>query len=79
MGKINNEKIQEKVYYANLTFLSGFLNYVHKFMYEVYEIASLQYKGICTRDRLKAHLPTSQNMSAKSQDGECGSLPFFPR
>ena len=44
MGKINNETIQEKVYYANLTFLSGFLNYVHKFMYEVHEIASLQYK-----------------------------------
>ena len=41
LEKINNEKIQEKVYYANQTFLSAFLNCVHKFMYEGYEIPSL--------------------------------------
>lgn len=41
LEKINNAKIQEKVYYANQTFLSAFLNCVHKFMYEVYEIPSL--------------------------------------
>lgn len=39
--KINNEKIQEKVYYANQTFLSALLNCVLKFMYEVYQIPSL--------------------------------------
>ena len=39
--KINNEKIQEKVYYANQTFLSALLNCVHKFMYEVHQIPSL--------------------------------------
>ena len=41
MEKINNEKIQEEVYYANQTFLSALLNCVHKFMYEVYQIPSL--------------------------------------
>ena len=40
--KINNEKIQEKVYCENQTFRNAFQYYVHEFMHEVYEIASLQ-------------------------------------